>query len=70
MNKKLTMKQIEEIIELENRCGIDNLLQEIFSSNHAEKGIDIFENEKGYYVIKKGTTFKIKMEIINEQKIR
>jgi len=66
MNEKLTMKQIEEIIELENRCGVDNLIQEIFSSEHVEEGIDIFEDEKGYYLIKKGTTFKVKTENPNE----
>ena len=66
MNEKLTMKQIEEIIEFEDRCGVNNLIQEIFSFKHAEKGIDIFEDEKGYYLIKKGTTFKVKTENPNE----
>lgn len=63
--KKLTMKKIYEVIETEDKCGVNNLLQEIFAHPHADKGLDVIENGIDYQVIS-GTTFKVKTEKSNE----
>ena len=53
--RKLNYGEIQEIIKFEDRCGVNNLLQEIFAAPY--KGIDVFEVEDGGdYVIKEGTT--------------
>jgi hypothetical protein len=33
MKRELTFQEIEGIIEMEDRCGVNNLLQEIFSTS-------------------------------------
>lgn len=32
MKKELTLEEIEQIINCEDRCGVNNLLQEIFAT--------------------------------------
>lgn len=56
---KLTMKEIQEIIDLEDQCGVNNLLQEIFSSEYSE-GMDVIEDEHGNYQVVKGDTLTTK----------
>ena len=52
------MKEIHEQIEMEDRCGVNTLLQEIFSHEHAEKGLDVIDDGKEIKVIT-GTTFNV-----------
>ena len=58
--KKLTYKEINKEIEIEDKCGVNNLLQEIFSSEFAETGIDVIIKKDGRYKVIKGTTLKVK----------
>lgn len=58
--KKLTLKEIHEEIYFEDKCGVNNLLQNIFASEFAETGIDVIVNKKGYCEVVKGTTLKIR----------
>ena len=62
MSKKLTLKEIHKTIDFEDRCGVQNLLQEIFSSEFAETGIDVIIDETGDYKVVKGTTLKVETE--------
>ncbi len=62
MNKKLTIEEIHKEIDMEDKCGVNSLLQDIFSSEYAETGIDIIIDEKGYCEVIKGTTLKVKTE--------
>ena len=56
--RKLNYGEIQEVIKLEDRCGMNTLLQEIFAAPY--KGIDVFEVEDGMeYVIKEGTTLLV-----------
>ena len=57
--KKLSIKEINKVIECEDRCGVNTLLQEILSSEFAKMGIDVIDDEKNYNVVK-GTTLKVK----------
>jgi len=67
MTKKLTIEEIHKEIEIEDKCGVNNLLQEIFSSEFSETGIDVIINKTGYCEVVKGTTLKVKTEKPNEK---
>lgn len=59
--EKLTLKEIHEVIENEDKCGVVNLLQEIFASEFAETGIDVIDDGKNYNVVQ-GITLKVTTE--------
>ena len=63
--KKLNMEEINEQIEFEDRCGVQNLIQEIFSHEHAEKGLDVIDDGNEIKVVS-GTTFKVTTTEINK----
>jgi uncharacterized membrane protein YvbJ len=58
-NRKLTVEEIHKEVEMEDKCGVNSLLQEMFSSEFAESGIDVIINKEGYCEVVKGTTLKI-----------
>lgn len=61
--KKLTLKEIHKVIEFEDKCGVNNLLQEIFSHEHRQSGLDIFiDNSNKNYIVVKGTTIWVEEE--------
>jgi len=60
--KKLTLKEIHNEINFEDKCGVNNLLQEIFSHKNNKSGIDVVMDKNGYYKVIKGNTLKIKTE--------
>ena len=37
MKRELTFEEIQGIIEMEDRCGVNNLLQEIFSTSNEQE---------------------------------
>ena len=47
MKRELSFKEIEYIIEFEDRCGVNNLLQEIFSTSEEHE----FQLGKHYKVL-------------------
>ena len=57
---KLTLKDIHEIIEFEDECGVQNLIQEIFAHPNASKGLDVTEDEHGNYEVVEGTTLTVR----------
>jgi len=67
MKRKLTIEEINYIIEDEYSCGVQNLLQYIMSDANVEKGLDVIaeiviedSREKiGKYEVVKGTTLKL-----------
>lgn len=58
--KKLTLKEIDEILDFEDKCGVANLIQEIFAHPDAKTGIDVIEDDEGVCSVVKGTTLKVK----------
>jgi len=65
---KLTLKEIHKWIDFEDKCGVQNLIQDIFTSKFAESGIDVIINKQGDWEVVKGTTLKIKTEKPNDKK--
>ena len=41
MKRKLTLEEINFIIEDEDRCGVQNLIQYIFSDKNSTTGLDV-----------------------------
>lgn len=58
--KKLTIDEIRDEINFEDKCGVNDLLQEIFSHKYNKIGIDVLMDKKGFYKIIKGNTLKVK----------
>jgi len=68
MKRKLTLEEIDFVIKQEDMCGVQNLLQYIFSDENSKTGLDVVAEmviedgrEKiGDYEVVKGTTLKVK----------
>ena len=75
MKRKLTLEEINFIIEDEDRCGVQNLIQYIFSDKNSTTGLDVIaeiikENgidKIGKYEVVKGNTLKIKTNKPSEE---
>ena len=63
--RKMTQEEIYKEIEFEDKCGVNNLLQEIFSHPCAETGLDVLIDRDGYYKVVKGDTLRISNETKN-----
>ena len=58
---QLTVKEIYKEIDIEDICKVNNLLQEIMSSEFAKTGIDVIRDKEGFCKVIKGTTLKVKV---------